>query len=145
MLRRFVPALAASVIRGAMASMAATSSLNFMPTEEAVPPAFSTALFRYGMSAEPCWDAAARMFMYSAAWALDCPIWFSDPVNALAAVGTSSSAASASVTAASAVAVRAVLFFNSSGICEPMSLYASTICVADCVLSIAIRMASARK
>ena len=74
MFLRLVPALPASVIRGAIASIAATRSLNLIPTEEAAPPAFSIALLRYGMSAEPCWDAAARILMYSAACTLDCPI-----------------------------------------------------------------------
>ena len=66
-LRRLVPALPASVILGAIASIAATNSLNCTPTEDAAPPAFSIALFKYGISAEPFCEAAARMLMYSAA------------------------------------------------------------------------------
>ena len=74
MFLRLVPLLAASVILGAMASMAATSSLNLIPTEDAAPPAFSIALFRYGISALPFCEAAASILIYSAACAELSPI-----------------------------------------------------------------------
>ena len=106
-LRSCVPASLASVTLGAMVSIAATSSLNFTPVVDAMPPLFSTDLFKYWMSAEPFWDAAAKMLMYEPEYSAPAPIWFNAPVKALAASGTSMPAASANVMASFVTAARA--------------------------------------
>ena len=121
-LRKFVPASLASVILGAIVSIAATSSLYLTPTELAAPPDFSIALDKYCISADPACDAAANILIYSPATLALSPIWFIDPDKAFAADGTSIPAASAKIMACFVTSLSASLFFNNSGCCEPINL-----------------------